>query len=34
LESDPEWSTVALDCGHNVARLKPEALADILLVQV
>jgi pimeloyl-ACP methyl ester carboxylesterase len=31
LESDPKWSTVALDCGHNVARLKPEALAEILL---
>lgn len=34
LESDPDWSTVALDCGHNVARLKPEALAEILLAQV
>jgi pimeloyl-ACP methyl ester carboxylesterase len=34
LEHDPDWSTVALDCGHNVARLQPEALADILLAQV
>lgn len=34
LESDPDWSTVALDCGHNVARLKPEALAEILLAQM
>lgn len=34
LEADPAWSTVALDCGHNVARLKPEVLADILLAQV
>lgn len=34
LEDDPEWSTVALDCGHNVARLKPEALAEILLAEV
>lgn len=34
LSDAPEWSTVALDCGHNVARLKPEALADILLAQV
>jgi pimeloyl-ACP methyl ester carboxylesterase len=31
LSRDPEWSTLALDCGHNVARLKPEALVDILL---
>ena len=23
---EPEWSTFAFDCGHNVARLKPEAL--------
>ena len=34
LSSDPEWSTFAFDCGHNVARLKPEALAEILLAQV
>jgi pimeloyl-ACP methyl ester carboxylesterase len=34
LRSEPEWATVALDCGHNVARLKPEALADVLLAQV
>lgn len=34
LSSDPEWSTFALDCGHNVARLKPETLTEILLAQV
>lgn len=34
LDSDPKWSTFALDCGHNVARLKPEALTEILLAQV
>ncbi|MBN9457952.1 MAG: alpha/beta hydrolase [Bosea sp.] len=33
LSADPEWSTFALDCGHNVARLKPEVLTDILLAQ-
>lgn len=34
LSGDPEWSTVSLDCGHNVARLQPEALTKILLAQV
>jgi pimeloyl-ACP methyl ester carboxylesterase len=34
LSREPEWSTFAFDCGHNVARLKPEALAEILLAQV
>ncbi len=34
LNGDPNWTTVSLDCGHNVARLKPDALADILLAQV
>ena len=34
LSSEPEWSTFAFDCGHNVARLKPEALSEILLAQV
>jgi pimeloyl-ACP methyl ester carboxylesterase len=34
LSAAPEWSTFAFDCGHNVARLKPEALAEILLAQV
>jgi pimeloyl-ACP methyl ester carboxylesterase len=34
LSDEPEWSTFAFDCGHNVARLKPEALAEILLAQV
>lgn len=33
LSGDPEWSTVSLDCGHNVARLQPAALAKILLAQ-
>jgi pimeloyl-ACP methyl ester carboxylesterase len=34
LSDDPDWSTSAFDCGHNVARLKPEALSEILLAQV
>lgn len=34
LSGDPEWSTFALDCGHNVARLNPEALVEVLLAQV
>ena len=34
LSGEPEWSTFAFDCGHNVARLKPEALTEILLAQV
>jgi len=34
LSAVPEWSTFALECGHNVARLKPEALTEILLAQV
>lgn len=34
LSDDPEWATFAFDCGHNIARLKPELLADILLAQV
>ena len=34
LSDAPEWSTFAFDCGHNVARLKPEALSEILLAQV
>jgi pimeloyl-ACP methyl ester carboxylesterase len=34
LSSDPGWSTFAFDCGHNVARLQPEALTEILLAQV
>lgn len=34
LNGDSEWSTYAFDCGHNVARLKPEALTEILLAQV
>ncbi|MFE0017668.1 alpha/beta fold hydrolase [Mesorhizobium sp. NPDC059054] len=34
LSGDPEWSTFSLDCGHNVARLQPEALTEILLAQL
>lgn len=34
LSGEPEWSTFAFDCGHNVARLKPEVLTEILLAQV
>lgn len=34
LSREPEWSTFAFDCGHNVARLNPEALTEILLAQV
>jgi pimeloyl-ACP methyl ester carboxylesterase len=34
LSGDPEWSTFAFDCGHNVARLNPEALTEVLLAQV
>jgi pimeloyl-ACP methyl ester carboxylesterase len=34
LSGEAEWSTFAFDCGHNVARLKPEALTEILLAQV
>jgi pimeloyl-ACP methyl ester carboxylesterase len=33
LSADPEWTTVALACGHNIARLEPEALSEILLAQ-
>lgn len=34
LSVDPEWETLALKCGHNIARLEPEALVEILLAQV
>lgn len=34
LSADPAWQTIALDCGHNIARLEPQALAEILLAQV
>lgn len=34
LSADPDWHTVSLNCGHNIARLEPEALAEILLAQV
>jgi pimeloyl-ACP methyl ester carboxylesterase len=34
LSCEPDWSTFAFDCGHNVARLQPEALTEILLAQV
>lgn len=31
LRLDPEWVTHRLDCAHDIARLAPEAFADILL---
>lgn len=34
LSGDPDWSTFAFDCGHNVARLNPEGLVEVLLAQV
>ena len=34
LSTDPEWTTFAFDCGHNIPRLKPEAFVEILLAQV
>jgi pimeloyl-ACP methyl ester carboxylesterase len=33
LSAAPDWTTVAVECGHNVAKLQPEALARILLAQ-
>jgi pimeloyl-ACP methyl ester carboxylesterase len=33
LSDDPEWKAIALNCGHNIARLEPEAFAEILLAQ-
>jgi len=34
LKADPGWSTHSFDCGHNIARLRPEALVEVLLAQV
>jgi len=34
LSDEPDWTTITFDCGHNVARLKPEAMAEVLLAQV
>lgn len=34
LSADLEWTTIAFDCGHNIPRLMPEALVEILLAQV
>jgi pimeloyl-ACP methyl ester carboxylesterase len=34
LSADPEWTTFALNCGHNIARSEPDALSEILLAQV
>jgi pimeloyl-ACP methyl ester carboxylesterase len=34
LSADPEWTTFSFDCGHNIPRLRPEALVEILLAQV
>ncbi|QNA86363.1 alpha/beta hydrolase [Sphingomonas sp. So64.6b] len=33
LSDQQDWQTVALDCGHNIARLEPEKLAKILLAR-
>lgn len=34
LSADPEWTTFAFECGHNIPRLRPEAFVEILLAQV
>ncbi|MET3898152.1 pimeloyl-ACP methyl ester carboxylesterase [Devosia sp. UYZn731] len=34
LIADAAWSTYSLDCGHNIARERPEALCDILMAQL
>ena len=34
LSADPEWITFAFDCGHNIPRLRPDALVEILLAQL
>jgi pimeloyl-ACP methyl ester carboxylesterase len=34
LSVDPDWKTIAFNCGHNIARLEPEALTEILLAQI
>lgn len=34
LKTDPQWSTHSFGCGHNIARLKPEAFVEVLLAQV
>ncbi|CAB3724871.1 alpha/beta fold hydrolase [Trinickia soli] len=34
LRLDPEWVTHRLDCAHDIPRLAPEALAEILLKSV
>ena len=34
LHADPQWTTFALDCGHNIAREQPDALVEILLAAV
>jgi len=33
LRCDADWQTFALDCGHNIPRLEPEAFVEILLAQ-
>lgn len=30
LRSDPEWKVIEIDCGHDVANLRPDELAEIL----
>lgn len=34
LRADPDWTAIALECGHNVARHRPEMLTEILLAQL
>jgi len=31
LEGDPAWTTLSLDCGHNIPRLAPDRAVDVLL---
>jgi hypothetical protein len=31
LQQDPEWSTLALDCGHSIPRLAPDRAVEVLL---
>ena len=34
LDRDPQWATYALNCGHNIPRLEPEALVEILISHI
>jgi pimeloyl-ACP methyl ester carboxylesterase len=31
LQQDPEWTTLALDCGHSIPRLAPDRAVEVLL---